>query len=121
MAAQNIAQYALTAHIEDVSSATANLSDAAVVVPFAGTLTQIDTVIQGATLSVAAAVLDFTVSGTGVAAGDITIASGAVAGEKDQAILRQVVVVGDVLAHASAGASTGVTNCHITYIIDRSD
>ncbi len=121
MGAQNIAQYALSAHIEDVSSATANLSDTAVVAPFGGTLTQIDTVLQGTTLSVDDAVLDFTVNGTGVAAGDITIASTTVAGTKDQAILRQVIVAGDVLAHASNGGSTGAANVTITYIIDRSD
>lgn len=90
--------------------------------PFAGTITNIYSVISGALASVNA-VLTATIGGVAVTGGTVTIAfSGSAAGTVDTDATisgANTVAAGDYISIATDGASTNTVKCTVTILISR--
>lgn len=105
----------LTVYIGDISTAGSGY----IVSPVAGTITAINSVINGA-IATADAALTPKIGGTNITGGAITVAnSGSAAGDIDTAApsAANVLAVGDLLEVATDGASTNTVACAITFTI----
>lgn len=108
----------LTVIIDDISTA----GSAFIASPYAGTITSIQSVIDGA-ITVADAVITSEIGGVAVTDSSITIANaGSGAGVVDSATPSgaNVLAVGDALEAITNGASTGTVKGTITYTIQLS-
>jgi hypothetical protein len=109
--------YALTVLLEDLSSA----SVARVVVPFAGTLTTVYTVIDQA-IATTDAVLTVAIDGVSTTPATVTIAfTGSAANDVDSVTItsNNTVVAGDVVTITSDGATATAANATCTLIFTK--
>lgn len=105
----------LNIRIPDVSTA----STFYVVSPYAGEIASLHSVIEGA-IATADDTLTFTIEGTAITGGDITIAfTGSAAGDKDSSTptAAKTVTAGDYISVATDGASTNAVGAAITIVI----
>ena len=110
-----INKYQLTVELTDVSTA----SSAYIVVPIAGTITSIYTVLHGA-IATADAGITTEVNGVAVTGGDLTIAfTSSAAGDIDitSPSANKTVAIGDLLEVITDGASTNTIRATVVFII----
>lgn len=108
----------ITSEITDVSTAASHW----VVVPYAGTIIKIYSVISGA-IATADAGISFEIGGTPITNGGITIAySGSAAGDVDSSTptANNTVTAGQAIEMITDGASTNTIPARITLVIQRS-
>ena len=111
-------QIVLNTRIDDVSTAASYW----VVTPFAGSVSSIYTVIDGA-IGTADATITFELSGTAITDGTITIANASsAAGDVDSSspTANNVVSAGQAIEVITDGASTGTVSAVVTIVIDLS-
>ena len=108
----------INARIDDVSTSQSDW----VVMPYAGTITKIYSVISANSLSGGDAVLTFEIAGTAITGGTITIASGSAAGTVDSntPTALNTVTAGQALELITDGGSTGTSPAELTIILDKS-
>lgn len=109
--------YTITTHIADIGSTT----PARVVVPFAGTLTDVYSVIDGA-VSTTDAVITVAIDGVSTTPGTFTIAfTGSAAGDVDSLAVTNgnTVVAGDVISLTSDGAPANSVRADITLVFTK--
>jgi len=107
----------ITASIVDISTAGSTF----IVSPYAGTITKIYSVIDGA-IATADASLTFEIAGTPVTGGTITVAiTGSAAGSVDSATpsAANSVIAGQAIEIITDGASTNTVKATVSFIIQR--
>jgi hypothetical protein len=105
----------LTVVLDDISTA----SSAFIASPYAGTISSIQTIIDGA-IATADATITSEIGGTAVTGSSITVANaGSAAGDVDSATpsAANTLAVGDALEAITDGASTNTVKCTVTYTI----
>ncbi len=108
----------LTATIADVSTA-----DSFWLYPgFAGTITKVSAVLQGATLTGGAAAITLEIGGTGVTGGDITLAVSSADGDVFTATpsALNIFTSGEPIEIITDGGSTGTAALHLTFELEAS-
>lgn len=112
----NVNKIILTYRFLDISTAGSQW----LIVPLAGIITKIYSVIDGA-ITTADAVLSFKIAGVSVTNGNITITnSGSAAGDVDSSTptAARTLTAGQALELITNGASTNTVNSSLTFIID---
>ena len=113
---KNLNQQSVTVTFEDISTGSSQF----VVIPLAGDITKIWTVIDGAIIT-ADAGMSFEIAGTPITNGGITITqSGSAAGDVDSSSPSgaQTVTAGQAIEMISDGASGNTVNAKITFEVD---
>lgn len=111
-------EYILNVTIPDISTAQSVF----VATPYAGTVTKIYSVIDGA-LATADATLTFEINGTLITGGDITVEqSGSAAGTVDNSSpsAANTLAAGEAVECITDGASTNTVACHLSIVVKRS-